>query len=119
MHRFLILGLVLVATEAKADALSAAQINDQLVGQSIAWADLNGWSTGSLFLLPGGKAEITVDDPQPARDIGQWTLRGNQLCTTWSSMRSNVAKCYAVRETSPGHYVTSGGNAFDIRNVGV
>jgi hypothetical protein len=119
MHRFLILALVFCATEAKADGLNAEQINEQLIGQSIAWADLNGWSTGSLFLLPDGKAEITVNDPQPTHDIGQWSLQGDQLCTTWSSMRSNLAKCYTVRQTSPGHYVTSGGNEFDIRSIGV
>jgi hypothetical protein len=119
MHRFLILALVFCTTAAKADGLSAEQINEQLVGQSIAWADMNGWSTGSLFLLPDGKAEITVDDPHPTRDIGEWTLQGDQLCTTWSAMRSNLAKCYTVREMSPGHYVTSGGNEFDIRRIDV
>jgi hypothetical protein len=119
MFRFLILALAFLAAEAKADGLSAAQINAQLVGQSIAWADLNGWSTGSLFLLPDGKAEITVDDPKPARDTGQWSLQGDKLCTTWSSMRSNVVKCYSVREIRPGHYITSGGNEFDIRRIDV
>ena len=104
---------------ASAEGLSGFEINEKLVGQSIAWADSNGWSTGSLFLLEGGKAEITVDDPKPARDFGIWTLRGNQLCTVWSSMRDNLAKCYTVSETSPGHFVTSGGNEFEILNIGV
>ncbi len=119
MRRFLVVALLCWSSAAQAEGLSAAEINEQLIGQSIAWADSNGWTTGSLFLLPDGKAEITIDDPQPARDAGQWSLQGDQLCTVWSSMRSSVSKCYTVRETSPGHFVTSGGNEFEIRSIGV
>jgi hypothetical protein len=119
MNRFLILIVFLWPLTASAEGLSGPEINNKLVGQPIVWVDSNGWSTGSLFLLEDGKAEITVDDPRPSRDFGVWSLQGDQLCTVWSSMRNNMAKCYTVSETSPGHFVTSGGNEFEIRNIGV
>ena len=119
MKRFLLLFVLFGPQLAQAQDLDASQINEELVGHSITWSDANGWANGSLVLLPSGKAEITVTHPQEARDAGQWTLDGNSICTVWNSMRLGQAKCYSVRQIKPGHFVTSGGNEFEIEYFGV
>jgi hypothetical protein len=119
MRRTIFFLMFICSSPAVAADLSAGQIQEQLVGQPIAWWDANGWMMGNLFLLPDGKAEISVELPKPERDAGQWSLQGNQICTEWSAMRQGEQKCYSVRETSPGHFLTSGGNKFELLNIGV
>jgi hypothetical protein len=119
MRKIAVLLMMFCATPASAADLSAGEIQEQLVGQAIAWWDANGWMMGNLFLLPDGKAEISVEQPKPEHDAGQWTLQGNQICTEWSSMRDGRSKCYSVQETSPGHFLTSGGNKFEVLKIGV
>lgn len=119
VKRFLLFLVLMGPQLAHAQDLDASQINEELVGRSITWSDANGWASGSLVLMPSGKAEITVTQPQEASDAGQWTLDGNAICTAWNSMRQGLTKCYSVRETKPGHFVTSGGNEFEIRYFGV
>lgn len=119
MKKILLFLAVLAPQAAQAQDLDASQINEELVGHSITWSDANGWTSGSLVLLPSGKAEITVTHPQEARDTGQWSLDGNTICTVWNSMRQGQTKCYSVRQINPGHFVTSGGNEFEIEYFGV
>ena len=119
MLKYLVFAVSFWGASALAEDLSAGQIKEQLIGQSIAWWDANGWMMGNMVLSPNGKAEITLERPEAAHDAGQWKLEGNQICTVWASMRDGMPKCYSVRQTSPGHFVTSGGNEFAIRSVGV
>jgi hypothetical protein len=119
MAKFLVFLLTFLSTPALAAELSAGQIKELLIGHSIAWWDANGWMMGNLILKSDGKAEIAVEKPTTDRDAGQWSLQGNQICTAWSSMRDGETKCYSVRETSPGHFLTSGGNILEVLTAGV
>ena len=119
MQKYLIFALLFFGAPAFAEELSADQIEQQLIGQSISWWDANGWMTGSLILSADGKAEIFVKGPRQAHDAGQWTFQGNLICTVWSSMRGGLSKCYSVREVGSGHFMTSGGNEFQIVSAGV
>ena len=119
MKRILVFLVLMCPQLANAQDLDASQITDELVGHSITWSDLSGWTSGSMVLLPNGKAEISIENPQRATDAGQWMLNGNSICTVWDSMRQGATKCYSVHETKPGHYVTSGGNEFEIDYIGV
>ena len=119
MRKFAFISLLLLSNPVFAEDLNANRIHDELIGQTIAWWDLRGWMAGTLVLMPGGKASISVETPKHSADVGQWTLQGNQICTAWNSMRERNIKCYSVRETKPGHYITSGGNEFEILSIGV
>jgi hypothetical protein len=99
--------------------LTQEEIRDQLVGRQIVWWQQDGWQSGLLTLGPDGAAELSVDRPAPQLDVGRWTLRGGELCTQWSAMRSGTEKCYSLRRDEQGRYVTSGGNVFEIREAGV
>ncbi|MEO3388378.1 hypothetical protein [Mesorhizobium sp. CAU 1741] len=104
---------------AAADALTNRQIETHLVGKQIAWWEAQGWRHGYLMLLPNGSAEMTVDRPDRQRDVGRWTLRGDEICTLWGEVRGGVEKCYRIRRESGGLFVTSGGNVFEVRELGV
>jgi hypothetical protein len=119
MRKVIFIFLIFIAKSAIADDLSANQIHEEIVGQSIAWWDSTGWIGGNLILLPSGKAVINVESPQPSRDSGSWSINGNQVCTFWKSLRQGQEKCYSLREIEPGHFVTSGGNEFKIQSAGV
>ena len=106
-------------SSAFADDLTPAEIENELVGRQIVWWEDGGWLTGHLTLGPNGSAEISVDHPERQVDSGRWALRGGELCTEWSRMRSGTEKCYHVRRGSEGRFVTSGGNVFEIREAGV
>ena len=115
---FAIFGL-LSASVAHAGELDAHQIADELIGQSLSWWNNSGWESGNLVLMPGGKATITVETPHLQRDRGQWIMRGNEICTMWTSLREQKQKCYSLKEVEPGHFVSSGGNEFRINGAGV
>ena len=119
MRKFVFISLLLLSNPVCAEDLNANQIHNELIGQTIAWWDLSGWMAGSLVLTPDGKATISVETPHHAADAGQWTLQGNQICTSWNSMREGNTKCYTVQGTKPGHYITSGGNEFEVLSIGV
>lgn len=119
MRKIIFISLIFITKSALADELSATQIDDEIIGQSIAWWDSTGWMGGNLVLLPGGKALIKVETPQPSRDSGSWSISGNQVCTFWKSFRQGQEKCYSLKEVEPGHFVTSGGNEFKILSAGV
>ena len=113
------LALLMSTNPAFCETLDAKAIQAELIGQSISWWDAQGEMKGEMLLLPGGKARITIDSPERASDEGHWSLQDNQLCTVWSTMRSGTAKCYTLSEVAPGHFVTSGGNEFALREVAV
>ena len=107
------------ATPAFATDLTPAEIRSELVGRAIVWWEEGGWLAGQLVLAPDGSAEITVDTPKPAGDVGRWTIRDGELCTEWGAIRDGIEKCYSVRRDAAGRFVTSGGNVFEIREAGV
>lgn len=111
--------LALLSGVGHADVLDAAQIRDELVGKSIAWYEVQGWHSGDLVLLPDGRAELTIISPHQERDTGTWSMRGNELCTQWQTMRGNQAKCYSISPRTNDEFETSGGNIFKLLLVGV
>ena len=106
-------------SSAVAGDLTSAEIQDELVGRQILWWEDGGWLIGRLTLGPNGSAEISIDRPDPQADVGHWAFRGGELCTEWSRIRSGAEKCYSVRRSANGRFVTSGGNVFEIREAGV
>jgi hypothetical protein len=111
--------LAALAAPSNAGDLSDREIRDELVGKTIVWWEDGGWLHGHLFLLPDGKAEISVSHPRRAGDIGRWTLRDGEICTAWGEVRSGREKCYAVSRGASGRFLTSGGNVFEVREAGV
>lgn len=109
----------LLAGDAEAGDLTSSQLQNELVGRSIAWWEDGGWRGGSLILAPDGSAEITIDNSARHGDKGRWALRNGELCTVWSEIREGGEKCYSVRRGERGRFVTSGGNVFEIRDAGV
>lgn len=107
------------ASALAAETLTDGQIAEQLVGKQIAWWEAQGWRHGYLVLLPGGAAEMTVDRPRAHHDVGRWTLRGDEICTLWGEVRGGMEKCYRVRRDADGLFVTTGGNVFEVRELGV
>lgn len=106
------------ATAGAAD-LSHGEIADELVGKQIAWWEEAGWRHGYLMLLPNGAAEMTVDRPGQQYDVGRWALRGDEVCTRWGDVRGGTEKCYRIRRDDGGLFVTTGGNVFEVRELGV
>ena len=86
MRFHLLVALVLFAAPAQAGVLDSQELRGALVGKLIQWWESEGWQSGNLTLLPDGRAEISVEAPVGSTDAGHWTIRGNQLCTIWSSM---------------------------------
>ena len=119
MRKLAFIALTLCCNPASAEELSAGRIQNELVGQTIIWWESSGWLTGHLVLLPDGRAKLAVESPRPANDVGQWTIRGNEICTAWNSMRAGNSKCYSIQETETGHFITSGGNEFEVPGAGV
>ena len=124
MGRFLLVLLMMSAGLASASAafageLSSGEIRSELVGHSISWWEQGGWFSGHLMLLPDGRAEISVDAPKRAGDIGRWSVRGDQLCTEWGDFRAGQEKCYSLQRSDAGRFETSGGNVFEISETGV
>lgn len=113
-----LLSITLPAAAEEAD-LDHAEIADELVGKQIAWWEEAGWRHGYLMLLPNGAAEMTVDRPQPQHDVGRWALRGDEICTRWGEARGGSEKCYRIRRNADGLFATSGGNIFEVRELGV
>lgn len=119
LRNLLTIIFLLTATHAVAETLDANTIKSQLIGPSITWWSERGEMKGEMTLSPSGEAHITINAPQPASDDGHWSLEGNQLCTVWSTMRQGIAKCYTLRETTHGHFLTSGGNEFALQAIAV
>ena len=120
MLRHLLLCLLIVLpSAASASDLTHGEIEDELVGRQIACCETEGWRHGHLFLLPNGAAAMTVERPQTQHDVGRWALRGDQVCTRWGEARSGLEKCYRIRRGEEGLFVTTGGNVFEIRELGV
>jgi len=109
---------LLLCSSAAAGELDGSELRDELVGQTIQWWEDGGWHAGNLSLLPDGRAEITVDSPSEMRDDGRWSISGNQLCTSWTSLRGQEMKCYSVMRAGPNRFVTSGGNVFVVLTAG-
>lgn len=110
--------LILSPASALAGDLTPAEIEAELVGRQLVWWEDGGWLIGRLTLGRDGTAELFVDRPQRQADVGRWTLRGDELCTVWSKMRS-AQKCYSVKRGADGRFLTSGGNVFEIPEIGV
>jgi hypothetical protein len=104
---------------ASAEELTQAEIRDELVGRQIVWWQSDGWQSGHLTLGPNGAAELSVDRPGHQVDTGRWTVRGEELCTEWTTLRSGTEKCYRIERSAGGRFLTSGGNVFEIREAGV
>ncbi len=123
LHSAVLVASLLVAGETSAGDLTSAELKNELVGHSIAWWEDGGWRGGSLSLAPDGSAEITIDNSGDNSlqqgDKGRWALRNGELCTVWSEIRDGGEKCYSVRRSERGRFVTSGGNVFEIRDAGV
>lgn len=114
----LALAMVLFAHEARAAELSAGEIRSEIVGQVIEWWENDGWHSGSLTLLPDGRALISIDRPKPSTEDGYWTIRGNTVCTRWSEIRTGAEKCYSLHRAGNGRFETSGGNVFLVMTAG-
>lgn len=114
-----IIALVASWQAALAGDLTERELRAELVGKQIAWWEEGGWLAGHLFLLPDGRAEITVSHPRADGDTGRWTIRGGEICTEWTGLRSGRQKCYGVSRGAAGRFVTSGGNVFEVREAGV
>jgi hypothetical protein len=99
--------------------LTPGEIRSELIGHAIVWWEEGGWHQGELVLAPDGSAEITVDRPEAAGDVGRWTIKDGEICTAWGEIRAGVEKCYSIRRDAAGRFVTSGGNVFEIREAGV
>lgn len=99
--------------------LEPDEIAHQLVGKQIAWWEEAGWRHGYLMFLPNGAAEMTVDRPSRQHDVGRWAQRGNAICTQWGAAREGREKCYRVSRGPDGLFVTTGGNVFQVRELGV
>ena len=112
------LALLISALPAQAAELDAVSLRGELVGPLIQWWENDGWHSGQLKLLPDGRAELMVDAPERTSDGGRWTIRGNQMCTAWQSLRAGSEKCYSVEQVSPTRFITSGGNVFEIMTAG-
>lgn len=112
------LALVLLTSEAGAAELDASEIRSEIVGQTIEWWENGGWHSGSLTLLPDGRAAISVERPKPSSEDGRWTIRGNMICTAWDAIRGGEEKCYSLRRTGNDRFETSGGNVFRIVTAG-
>lgn len=122
MARFLFSALVLAILlpgTASADNLTDKEIAGELAGKEIAWWEQEGWRHGHLFLSPDGVAEMTVDRPVAERDTGRWSLRGDAVCTRWNRLRDGHEKCYRIQRDERGLFLTSGGNVFEVRELGV
>jgi hypothetical protein len=104
---------------ASAEELTQAAIRDELVGRQIVWWQSDGWQSGHLTLGANGSAELSVDRPGHRIDTGRWSVRGDELCTEWTALRSGEEKCYRIERDASGRFVTSGGNVFEIREAGV
>lgn len=111
--------LVLLCAPLRAGDLSEGEIRDELVGKTIVWWEDGGWLHGHLFLMPDGKAEISVSHPSRAGDVGRWSIRDGEICTAWGAVRAGREKCYAVSRGASGRFLTSGGNVFEVREAGV
>ena len=115
----ILIASALATGEAEAGDLSSTELQNELVGRSIAWWEAGGWRGGLLLLAPDGTAEITIENANEHGDKGRWGLRNGELCTTWLELRDGGEKCYSVRRGEHGRFVTSGGNVFEIRDAGV
>ena len=124
MIRLVVAGVLLVASvvtpfaPAMSEELTEAEIRGELVGRQIVWWQSDGWQSGHLTLGASGEAELTIDRPGRRLDTGRWVVRGDQLCTEWSTVRAG-AKCYRIERGADGRFLTSGGNVFEIREAGV
>lgn len=121
MFRWVLFIIALLSTPVSVGAadLSQREIADELVGKTIIWWEEQGWRHGYLVLLPDGAAEMTVDRPVQQQDLGRWSLRGDQVCTRWNDARGGLEKCYRLTRKDGGQFVTTGGNVFEVRELGV
>ena len=113
--------LLACAVPAAADpsGLTHSELSSELVGKTIVWWEEQGWRHGYLMLMPGGGAEMTVERPRPEHDLGRWSIRGDEMCTSWAEARDGAEKCYRVSRGEDGLFVTTGGNVFEVRELGV
>ena len=102
-----------------AEELTQSEIRDELVGRQIVWWQSDGWQSGRLTLGANGAAELSVDRPAHQVDTGRWAVRGEELCTQWTTLRSGAEKCYRIERGTDGRFLTSGGNVFEVREAGV
>lgn len=112
------LALFLFTAPAEAAELSAAEIKSEIVGQTLAWWERDGWASGNLTLMPDGRAAISIERPHASSEDGRWTIRGNMICTSWLSLRGGEEKCYSVSRSGSDEFETSGGNVFRIVTAG-
>ena len=122
MSRALLCSLMLAVVPlsgAEGSELTPGEIAGELVGRQIAWWEAAGWRHGYLMLLPDGVAEMTVDHPDSRHDSGRWTLRGDEVCTRWGEVRGGLEKCYRISRGGDGLFLTTGGNVFEVRELGV
>jgi hypothetical protein len=111
--------LSLFASIASAETLGPSEISRELIGRHIAWWEQAGWRHGHLYLLPGGRAELFVDRPERRGDVGRWHVEGDTLCTRWDEMRAGEEKCYRISRSEDGLFLTTGGNVFELRELGI
>ena len=109
----------LPAFAADTEKLDKGEIAAELVGKQIVWWEAAGWRHGYLMLLPNGMAEMTVDRPRRQHDLGRWSLHGDKVCTRWGEMRGGTEKCYSIGRAADGRFITTGGNVFEVRELGV
>ena len=67
----ILIASALATGEAEAGDLSSTELQNELVGRSIAWWEAGGWRGGLLLLAPDGTAEITIENANEHGDKGR------------------------------------------------
>ncbi len=98
---------LLASGSAFAQALSQAEVETLLRGQTFTTADFGG--TGTITWAAGGAISVDVTRPDGSKvvDTGTFRFAEGGYCSTWTRLRTTEA-CFTLRRTGP--------TTFDILN---
>ena len=85
-------------------ALTGEDLGELLPGRTATWQTGDRRFRGATTWYADGTQRLTSDIPDIETDTGTWTVRGEELCSSWTKVRNGTESCAPLLRRPDGSY---------------
>jgi hypothetical protein len=110
---FLVLGTFALAGSARAQTMTAAQVQKLFVGKQLSLSCMDGTNAQGRYEMARGFGKLTVTYQSPgqasSRDAGRVRADASSLCFRFTKLTDGQEACYGVSQLGPSLFQLSSG----------